>query len=559
MKKHSNEDDIFDWLGLERYPNWSKARALGPVIAVLFIIVFALALFSTVSLLLNMVFNDGTATLGSGALMAAILGSPFLLWGTVLKHRTVSFQKEGHITDRINKATEQLGAEKTVKRLLSRSEKLIFTKHDYACDDKAEPVFGEVTCPNIEVRIGGILSLERIAQDSTTYDGGRDHVRIMEILCAYIRENSHEYKKFPLPDWEPLGDGADEVTQLLHKSQLDERTQEYKLFGKAYDWAGALPSLRIDLQLALNVIGRRTEEQRMVEAVWPDKLGKRFIPRVAESLPKLQDSLNVEGLLSKETMAIQQHIEGWVQSLEAYSGYRLDLRGANLQGGDFSAKRIDRSDASFSGLLLEGAKLDGASFKGAQLRGASFTSASLNGVTFSHADLAGAQFHAHCQLEGARFVNAELTASRFSEAMLLGAIFTGANLDFATIDSSILEACWFIQAQARFSNISSCHFFGIKARSLDVSMANLSDIKHGTAIFDGKNITSGLALKEIDLLSIELSSVDLGLIFGDVSVLLPEECFRPDHWAFERLRWREFYEEVSKWHGELGARYSIGL
>jgi hypothetical protein len=41
-----------------------------------------------------------------------------------------------------------------------------------------------LTEPNIEVRIGAILSLERIAQDSTRYDNGRDHVRVMEILCA---------------------------------------------------------------------------------------------------------------------------------------------------------------------------------------------------------------------------------------------------------------------------------------------------------------------------------------------------------------------------------------
>ncbi|MFZ1471212.1 MAG: hypothetical protein WAT09_19860, partial [Paracoccaceae bacterium] len=54
--------------------------------------------------------------LGIGALLAALLGGPFLIWGTVLKHRTVGFQKEGHITDRINTAVEMLGAEKTVKK-----------------------------------------------------------------------------------------------------------------------------------------------------------------------------------------------------------------------------------------------------------------------------------------------------------------------------------------------------------------------------------------------------------------------------------------------------------
>ncbi|WP_435260163.1 hypothetical protein ACSBLW_07245 [Thioclava sp. FR2] len=121
--------------------------------------------------------NSGTGTsasLGFGTLLAAMLGAPFVIWCAVLKHQTVRFQKDGHITDRINKAVEMLGAEKTVKK-----------KSDN--DSGAS----EESAPNLEVRIGAILSLERIAQDSVTYDRGRDHVRVMEILCGYLRENSH--------------------------------------------------------------------------------------------------------------------------------------------------------------------------------------------------------------------------------------------------------------------------------------------------------------------------------------------------------------------------------
>lgn len=43
----------------------------------------------------------------------------------------------------------------------------------------------ERTEPNIEVRLGALYSLARIAQDSP-----RDHMPIMEILCAYIRQNA---------------------------------------------------------------------------------------------------------------------------------------------------------------------------------------------------------------------------------------------------------------------------------------------------------------------------------------------------------------------------------
>ena len=63
--------------------------------------------------------------------------------------KNVSVAQEGHITDRFTRAIEQLG------------------------DDK------------IEIRLGGIYALERIAKDSE-----KDHGPIMEVLTAYVRENA---------------------------------------------------------------------------------------------------------------------------------------------------------------------------------------------------------------------------------------------------------------------------------------------------------------------------------------------------------------------------------
>lgn len=52
---------------------------------------------------------------GTGALIVALLSCRLVIWTTVLKHQTVSFLKEGHMTDCISKAVEQPGAEKTMK------------------------------------------------------------------------------------------------------------------------------------------------------------------------------------------------------------------------------------------------------------------------------------------------------------------------------------------------------------------------------------------------------------------------------------------------------------
>lgn len=60
--------------------------------------------------------GSSSPNLGAGALIAALLSAPFVIWGTYIKYQSLGFQREGHITDRISKAVEQLGAEKTVKR-----------------------------------------------------------------------------------------------------------------------------------------------------------------------------------------------------------------------------------------------------------------------------------------------------------------------------------------------------------------------------------------------------------------------------------------------------------
>ena len=117
MEQDGSERTTFlSWLGVSDPPNWNAARSFGPVLSILYAFALLLGICATLSILFRAAFDNEDTTLGAGALAAAVLGSPFIIWSTVLKHRTVMFQKEGHITDRINTATEQLGAEKTIKQ-----------------------------------------------------------------------------------------------------------------------------------------------------------------------------------------------------------------------------------------------------------------------------------------------------------------------------------------------------------------------------------------------------------------------------------------------------------
>ena len=111
---------------------------------------------------------------------------------TALTLRAVGLTEQGQVTDRYSKAIEQLGSDK------------------------------------LDVRLGGIYALERIARDSP-----RDLPTIMEVLAAFVREHSHE-------QWPPAkSDGAPPPKRAI----------------------------RPDVQAALTVIGRRdaTHDTRPID------------------------------------------------------------------------------------------------------------------------------------------------------------------------------------------------------------------------------------------------------------------------------------------------------
>ncbi len=163
------------WWKKDVLPEWEKATSfkriyivfsciIGVILAILF-----LALCSQIILLPFGVSKvkeiDSNFAL---AFLGTVSGGVALFTGyiAILRSETNTRQNEiandqnkiteqGLITDRINKAVEGL------------------------CKNDAD---GN---PFIQVRVGALYALERIAQDSI-----RDHVRIIKILCAYIRNTS---------------------------------------------------------------------------------------------------------------------------------------------------------------------------------------------------------------------------------------------------------------------------------------------------------------------------------------------------------------------------------
>ena len=88
--------------------------------------------------------------------VAQILAGTALLSGLYFTWRTLQVNREGQITERFTRAIDQLGATDEGKN------------------------------KKLELRLGGIYALERIAQDSLAMENspGRDYSTVMEVLSA---------------------------------------------------------------------------------------------------------------------------------------------------------------------------------------------------------------------------------------------------------------------------------------------------------------------------------------------------------------------------------------
>lgn len=404
--------------------SWGALIFVGPVAAILFV----MAVGEAFALLRHEGGSDaGIGSLGRGAVIVALIGAPFVIWRSVVAQKTVNVTEQGHITDRINTAVQGLGAEKTVKRQRkNRFGNLAYAKGDEGEPDYAHPIMEEVTQPNLEVRIGAIYALERIATDSD-----RDHVQIMEILCAYIRQNApapetDDWPELEMKDSEEDGPLEADWYERLESFQEASETAKAKLKNR---------KPREDIQTALTVIGRRSAKQRRLEAGRGIEADFPFdTPCPAYDGP--DEDHDPDAL-----KAYLEKLAAWKKELLAYQGYRLDLRSADLRGTDLA--ELDLSGAKLHCTFLQGAVLIKAQLQGAllgavrlqggTLRQTQLHGANIEGVRLQAADLTGAQ------LQGADIEDIQLQGARLGETQLQGAVLLEAHLQGAHLGSAQLQ------------------------------------------------------------------------------------------------------------------------
>src|SRR5215216_5233848 len=147
--------------------------------------------------------------------LAQILAGTALLSGLYFTWRTLQVNREGQITERFTRAIEQLGA-------------------THADNSK-----------NLELRLGGIYALERIARESE-----EDHWSIMEVLTAYVRQHA------PRRPEEAQQVEEDATVEKKYVKKYVEVSALRFLRGKSEP--SEVPDLAADIQAIMTVIGRRT-------------------------------------------------------------------------------------------------------------------------------------------------------------------------------------------------------------------------------------------------------------------------------------------------------------
>src|SRR4051794_38038694 len=145
-------------------------------------IVYAVALLALLAAVFVAIVLLGRVVIavGSGAAddinklligLAGIVGAPFVVWRVIIAANQAAIARESHFTTLFTKAVEQIGATREVKET-----------REVAGESGVKLETITKTVPNLEVRLGAIYALERIARDSE-----RDQWPIMEVLCAYVR------------------------------------------------------------------------------------------------------------------------------------------------------------------------------------------------------------------------------------------------------------------------------------------------------------------------------------------------------------------------------------
>jgi uncharacterized protein YjbI with pentapeptide repeats len=303
---------------------WGKGQLF--VVTFIVLIVVTIAVFSLVHSYIDPAQDRG-ARKDVIDMTTRIIAGLSVLAGTYFAWQQIDVSREGQYTDRFIRAIDQIGSEK------------------------------------LEIRLGGIYSLERIAIDSP-----KDRWTVLETLAAFVRENS------PLPNQGK--EGRSLATDFLTSTKTS-----------AFDSTKQFSTVTTDIQAALSSINRLT---RHIENGFELDLSMTNLG--GANLYKA----NLEGANLKGANLRKANLKE--ANLRRANMWGCKLFGVDLQFANLTNSRLDFAD-------LTNAHLSFSRLDYAHLSRANLSHASIHGVNFFGAHLDGAniddiQFDSQINLKG---------------------------------------------------------------------------------------------------------------------------------------------------------------
>jgi len=284
------------------------------------------------------------------------------------------------------------------RRVLSLEKNLKLTQEAQASNRFARAI-EQLGTYKLEIQLGGIFALERIAMDSFG-----DHWTVMEVLTAYVRENA----KFS-------------TESKLNSQNLNSTILNGHGNGKPKDKAPT------DIQSILTVVGRRNwiEEEREQMRV-----------------------LNLR-------MTNLSHIDLRRANLE-----RTNFRGCNMEFANFAEANLSGAflgEANLRNSNLAKANLMGANLVGANLVNANLRGANLQGANLMRAKLGDAQL-TEAQLQGANLTEVDLQKGNLCGVSLKDTTLTNTKLNKIRYDYDTVFPDWLnqeLKEELKMSFVSS--------------------------------------------------------------------------------------------------------
>ncbi|MBR0831689.1 pentapeptide repeat-containing protein [Bradyrhizobium manausense] len=255
----TNTDPQRGWplqiIGLFERPTSKISVPVSLLAVLLFVALVIVGFAAIVWLLVDLLSGDqkraAEAAKAALPVLAGAVGLPLIIWRLVILDRQTriseektQIDRETHYTSIFSRAVEQLGQTREIKRTVSINGASADTT---------------MTVPNIEVRLGGIHSLARLAEESR-----RDAEKISNMLRSYVRENSWSDRsgnQLAKPNWTPenawtwageLGHNPRDQSALTASAnwskQIKSQLEELK------NWTTSIPETRVDVNEATEAL-----------------------------------------------------------------------------------------------------------------------------------------------------------------------------------------------------------------------------------------------------------------------------------------------------------------